>query len=140
MKDDSAKVEEFLKFISKNIGAQLTFEDEFIEDDIGKIPKELEKLINNLVASKINEENNQRDLIDKIIKIKEKNNRFLYSHITAICYELNDQEKEENILWNLRMLHSYSKRCKSEYSLIIFKLYDHVNLAVKQSNRFRNIT
>lgn len=115
--------------------------DDLSKDDLEEIPKDLKKLFKNLVETKVDNENIKKSLIQDILRIKEIHNRFLYSQITAICYDLKDREEEENIIWNLKRLYYYSKEYNNEDEyLIVFKLYDHVNLAFKQSNRFKNIS
>ena len=88
--------------------------DDLSKDDLEEIPKDLKKLFKNLVETKVDNENIKKSLIKDILRIKEIHNRFLYSQITAICYDLKDREEEENIIWNLKRLYYYSKEYNNE--------------------------
>lgn len=111
-----------------------------IEDDIGKVPENLRKLLQESLVKEIVTDSDMCELIQDIVSVYNYRGRFSYSLITAICYELNDNEKDEIILWNLRRLHAYCAENNIEDQPVVFKLFDHVNLASKQSNRFKNIT
>lgn len=109
-------------------------------DDIGKVPNDLKNIMDDILSVDLNDEVKKESLLSKIQEAYNKHGRFSYSHITSICYEMDDKEKEERIIWNLVRLHEYCDGMDDEKKDIVFKLFDHVNLASKQSNKFRNIT
>lgn len=109
-------------------------------EDIREIPNYVVNLMEDLLSLDLNDENNKSLLVKNICRVYEKHGRFSYSQITSICYSFEDKDKEERILWNLIRLHEYCDEKDNEKKDIVFKLYDHINLAIKQSNKFRNIT
>lgn len=109
-------------------------------DDIGKVPKYLKNIMDDILYVDLSNERKKDSLLDEIQKVYKKHGRFSYSHITSICYEMDDKEKEERIIWNLIRLHEYCDSIDDEKKDIVFKLFDHINLASKQANKFRNIT
>lgn len=109
-------------------------------DDIGKVPRYLKNIMDDILYVDLSNERKKDSLLDEIQKAYKKHGRFSYSHITSICYEMDDKEKEERIIWNLIRLHEYCDSIDDEKKDIVFKLFDHINLASKQANKFRNIT
>lgn len=110
------------------------------DNDISKVPNYLKNIMDDILYVDLSNEHNKDSLLHNIQEAYKKHGRFSYSHITSICYEYEDREKEETITTNLQRLHDYCEIKNDSRKDIVFKLFDHVNLASKQANKFRNIT